>query len=303
MSDLGELIQSQQANMENWSKAKSKPLKGKEGQAIKDIQDLIEKDSNSKAYDQMIQSLRRPHLDKAEQQKLLQELSRPHSPTQRGRMLRQLSQQLNRRAQGHTNPQPLSKIPWAPELQKKLDELPVSSVSKAPAQKLQQDQGQLAKKGQGFSDQFKLEFGPLMPNPALFQLAQQAALLAKRATQSIAQSHPSSEMTMNQAALNWIQLRQQLQQMQQQSQGGQGSSRPQLSIGKDGKLQLSPQGQPQQDDGDGDWKHKQEDLDIALPEEFQNSQKIEQMLRDELKRTSDKQQRETFQNYILELLE
>jgi hypothetical protein len=306
MADLGKLIQQQQAVMENWSKAKTVPIQEDQQRSIQNLKDLIRKNHNWQAYDQMIQSLRKqPRVDNAEQQNLLQELSRPNSPTQRGRMLQQVSQQLDRRAAGHANPQPMPPfLPWAPDIEKQLKALPqLPSTSKAPVQKLETEQRQLAQAGQQFSEKFKLDFGPLMPNPGLFQLAKQAALLAKRAAQSIAQSHPSSEMAMNQAALHWIQLRQQLQQMQQQGQGGQGSSRPQLSIGKDGKLQLSPQGQPQQENGDGDWKHNPENLDIALPEEFQNSQKIEKMLRDELKQTSDEQRRDTFQHYILELLE
>ena len=304
MADLNQLIQSQQSILERWSKATESPISQDEQKSIEDLQTLIRENPNWQAYDDMVKNLRQPNVDKAQQQQWLQELSRPNSATQRGRILQQLSQQLARRASGHSNPLPAPRLPWAPEVDQQLAKLPPTSTSSQTlAQKLQKEQDTLAQEGDRFSQDFKLNFGPLMPNPGLFQIAQQAATLAKRAVQSMGQSHPSSEITMNQAALNWIQLRQHLQQMQQQSQGGQGSSRPQLSIGKDGKLQLSPQGQPQQDNGDGEWKHKPEDLDIALPEEFQNSQEIEKILREELKRTSDQQLRDIFQHYILELLE
>ena len=111
---------------------------------------------------------------------------------------------------------------------------------------------------------------------------------------------------MRQALQLWQTLQRLLQQMQQQGQGqGQGgqSSQPRLSIGKDGQLQLQQNSMMGQQEGDGPYRHKKEDLDIPLPEEFQHTRNIEEKLKEELLKTPHGNKRQQFQEYMLDLIE
>jgi hypothetical protein len=314
MKNLGQFINSQQEISKSW-KDIAPQKHPKEKSMIQDLQKDIINHPHWKAHQKALQKTQQGNATDRDKTNDKQDIQRQSSQIHHGEQLHRTLQDLSRRMRG-AQPAPSPKTPtpqdlahWAPNIAQKMSQLlkfqKQNPTKVQPGQRsLQMQQLKLSKRAQDFSQKFKLDFEPIMPRPELFHIAEQGARLSKGAAHAIDAQPGSAEMLMGQASLHWVQLRQLLQQMQQQSQqqNGGGSSRPRLSIGRDGKLQLSPQGQPQGEGADGDWKHKKDDLDIALPEEFQNSRNIEETLRRELKKHQNSEAMENFKDYIIELL-
>lgn len=319
MKELDNIIQEQGNIQQSFAKKATQMVTHPHPKA-KALQDSIVQHPHWKTYDQVIRELRQNQLNKVDQRKLIDALSNPNSDAQKGRRLQQMHHHLSQFQRGQALPQLSEPMPWAPNIEKQWHELNKDSQSKAAAsseptqtsiqqpntelQNLSRDQQALAQRSQSFDKNFKLDFEPVLRRPEPFTLSARAAGISQKASQALGQGKQNASILMNQSRLYWVQLKQWLEQLQQQGQGaGQSSpSQPQLSLGKDGKLQLSPQGQAQEQ-GDGEWRHKNEDLDIALPEEFQNSQNVERRLREALKETEEGEQRDLFRQYIMELLE
>ena len=170
---------------------------------------------------------------------------------------------------------------------------------------LEPQQKSIAQDAAKFSSDFRLNFEPMLPMPELYRSADLAAQAALQAQLQLPTFPDNANSLMGQAIFQWLQLQQALQNMQEQAKNNSGGSGQSLSIGKDGKLQLQPQGQGagQRQEGDGEWQHKNENLDIALPEDFKNTHLIEQQLQQQLQNAPNDALRRSFQKYMMDLLE
>jgi hypothetical protein len=308
LQDLQQLITLQQVNqsMLNLDNASVSPAIASEAQSMRSE---LRKSPALNRYQNIIQQLRRPQLSSLEQTKLMQELTQPDGSAYRGRDLQQLDQQLNRLTAGFGLTRPFEDfLPQLNSESKTLQDLSRNLLKSLNEQKksnlppeLIQQQKDLGAEGLDFSKNFRLDFEPLIPEPGLYRLADLAAQAAQRAHLQMSALPEQAKSFMEQATFNWTMLQQQLQKLQEQAQR---PSPQRLTIGSDGQLQLQPQNQNgQRQDGDGEWQNKDENLDIALPEDFKNTHDIEEQLRQQLKNAPNEKLRNSFQNYMMDLLE
>jgi hypothetical protein len=315
MRDLAELIEKQNALISELSKTREKSSYALE-QWRKAIQEQKQKTAQTdefKTYNKTNQAFRNPNLSDAEKQKLLSDLGDPSTPTFQGRrqieMMRTMDlfsarPDLKKKYQQQLqalNESLNEELKWPEEL----FEGPSGMPSPKEFNQVGDDQKAFSPRGEEFAEDFESSLGPVIPSQGLFRLADQAAEAAKQAGKEMPARSDRAQNFMQQAEQRWVTLQRLLQQMQQQGQGqGQsGQSQPRLSIGKDGRLQLQNENMLGQKEGDGPYRHKDEDLDIALPEDFQNTRTIEERLRQELLSSPPGEVRDQFQEYLLELLE
>ena len=311
MKELQHLITRQQVNQSMLNMGSQSFPKGVAEESLKLRSEL----RNSPAWNQYqraLQNLRRPNLTEPERSELMTQLTQTQSPVFKGRNLDLLDQQLSRLAAGSSPTRPMKELlatlngesealqVIGIKLNKMLSLPKVASLD--PETEAQQKS--IAQDGLKFSRDFRLNFEPLLPMPELYQCADMAGQAALQAQQQLRSAPDHAEQLMGQALFQWIQLQQALQNLQEQSKNnseGQGQS---LSIGSDGKLQLQPQGQKGKgQEGDGEWQHKNENLDIALPEDFKNAHLIEQQLKQQLQNAPNDKLRRSFQKYMMDLLE
>lgn len=315
MRDLAALIEKQNSLISELSKTREKSSYALE-QWRKAIQEQKQKASQTeefKAYNETNRAFQNPNLSDAEKQKLLADLADPSTKAFQGR--RQLEMM---RSMDLFSARPDLKNKYQQQLQalnqslkdelkwsEKLFDGPTEMPSPREFDQIGDNQKSLAPEGEEFATDFESSLGPVLPSQGLFRLAEQAAQAAKQAGEEMPARSDRAQNFMQQAEQRWVTLQRLLQQMQQQGQGqGQsGQSQPRLSIGKDGRLQLQNENMLGQKEGDGPFRHKDDDLEIALPEDFQNTRTIEERLRQELLSSPPGEVRDQFQEYLLELLE
>lgn len=315
MRDLAELIEKQNSLISDLTKTRDKSDYALQ-QWRKAIQEQKQKTAQTeefKAYNETNQAFQNPNLSDADKQKLLADLADPSTPAFQGRrqieMMRSMDLFSSRPDLKSKYQQQLKALnqslkddlKWPEELFKGPSQMP----SPKEFNQIGDRQNELAPQGEDFAKDFESSMRPVLPSEGLFRLAEQAAQAAKQAGDEMPARSDKAQNFMQQAEQRWTTLQRLLQQMQQQGQGqGQsGQSQPRLSIGKDGRLQLQNENMLGQKDGDGPYRHKDEDLEIALPEDFKNTRNIEERLRQELLSSPAGEVRDQFQEYLLELLE
>ena len=165
-------------------------------------------------------------------------------------------------------------------------------------------QRRIGEHGGAFRQDFEASIAPLLPNPNLGKLARQGETYAKQAFQGMSGKKHSQSVSqdMQGASTSWKHLLSQLQSFQQAAQQAMGQRQQMLQIGQNGQLQLSSQGQPQ-DEGDGRFDHQDHDIEIPLPEDFQSNRSIEERLQESLRKTRNEEEMSRFKEYMLDLLE
>jgi hypothetical protein len=229
--------------------------------------------------------------------------------------MQRLDQQLSQIATGKTPQMPLehfkknkafkSNDALKADLEQLEQTIKASQADWASSSKLVRDQTELSTFAKAFSSSFKLNFEPMLPAPALFSLAKKAALNSQKAVSELKQGQPSAVTSMQQSSMGWLKLKDQLQQMSNPNQGqgqSQGNGMPQLTLDANGELQLQPS-TGQEQGVDGEWSEQQQELDIALPEDFKNPRDIEKQLKESLQSAPNQEQKESFQQYMIDLLE
>ena len=232
----------------------------------------------------------------------------PGAPAYQGRMLQQVYRDLSLILR---EKKPLSPWPKASSLPEDLQEawkklLPsLDSISgQSYPKKMLGAQSEIADRGKVFRQEFESDIAPLLPGPFLGPLARQGETYSKRAQQNMTErkGFPLVRQDMQGATTSWKSLLQQLQKLQQAAQQAAGQQQQSLRIGEDGKLKLSQQGQPQ-NEGDGKFQQKDNDIEIPLPEDFQSNRAIEERLQESLRKTRNDEEMSRFKDYMLDLLE
>jgi len=233
---------------------------------------------------------------------------RPGDPVAIGKSLHQLYGDLSRILSNQSPRAPWPKPEALPaDLQQAWRNL-IPSLGKIPEKpyppKTISTQIELTSRGKEFKEDFENNIASFLPGPFLGPLAQQGenysrqALLRMKAQQRL----PLVQQDMKAASSSWKALLQQLQQLQQAAQQAAGRQQQALKIGKNGQLQLSNQGQPQEE-GDGRFEQKDQDIEIPLPEDFQSNRAIEERLQESLRKTRNEEEMSRFKDYMLDLLE
>lgn len=187
--------------------------------------------------------------------------------------------------------------------QKALNDYLKSKDKKEEALKqIKNNQEKLTKESKQFSKTFRQFFEPILQSPYFFSYADQAASFTQQAQNKLKQQGGQAYQNMRMASQRWQILLQGLHRMQQQQQQMMAGQR-RLRIGKDGKLQFQSEKRMNQGEQDQDIKDQQEDIDIALPEDFQKARNIESFLKNELKLLEEGKQKSKFKEYIYNLLE
>lgn len=177
-----------------------------------------------------------------------------------------------------------------------------SAVSVKKLKPIIKDEQSISENGTEFAREFRQQFQLLLRSPEYFSLADRGAQHAGSALSELREAKPQASSYMNLALQNWLRLQELLRQLQQQARNSGQNSK--LSIGSNGKLKMRRKQKIMQGSKEGDDKYNQQrDIELALPEEFQNSKLIEKRLRSELNSIENKEDREVFKNYILNLLE
>lgn len=213
---------------------------------------------------------------------------------QMGAVLQQLDHQLARGTNvAWPEDLPEALLPLAKALQEEMG-------TDQPADALT-EQLSIATKGNAFASDFRSDFQALLGEPRLFHLSDRGALYATKASKATNLSQALAPM--QRAQDDWTELLQNLQAIQQQAaaQGAMGQGQ-QLTIGPDGQLQLSPGGRPMEG-ADGKVQRHMDPMDIALPEEFRNGRKVEQLLKEALQSAPSPELKEPFRRYMLDLLQ
>ncbi len=185
-----------------------------------------------------------------------------------------------------------------------LRNLSAQKDQKSSLAKIATNQKDIKDLGKEFAEEFRSIFEPLLNSPFLFMYADRAANHADIAFNELSKNTNSAHGQMTAATQNWKNLLQMLYRMQQQ-QKQKMAGKKKLKIGKNGKLQFSEQGMVPKD-GEEDnkiTKNNENDLKIALPEEFQKERNVEKFLKKELKMIKGSKSRDLFQHYIYDLLE
>jgi len=314
MQTLSELIQAQSKTLSDLTQTNQKSLSElqKWREAIAQQKQTSLQSEAFKEYQTTAQSFQDPKLSDDQKQELLSKLGNPDELSFQGRRLTEMMRHMDAFAA-----RPDQKEKYQPQLQALNESLPESmkwpeALFEGPKmnhtedlKSLSESQQEIAPKGQNFSEEFESNFRPVMPSDGLFRLAEQAAQAAKQAGEELLSQTGRAQINMQQAQQRWETLQKLLQQMQQQGegQGASGQNQPRLSIGKNGQLQLQNQDMLGNREGEGPFQHRKEDMEIALPEDFQNTRVIEDRLKKELMNTPIGSQRDQFQEYMLDLLE
>ena len=185
-----------------------------------------------------------------------------------------------------------------------LKNLPAQKDINSSLKKITTNQKNIKDLGKEFAEEFRSIFESILNSPFLFMYADRAANHANTAFKELSRNTNSAQGQMAAAVQNWKNLLQMLHRMQQQQQQKM-SGKKKLKIGKNGKLQFSEQGMVPKD-GEEDNKiteNNENDLEIALPEDFQKERNVENFLKKELEMIKGSKSRDLFQHYIYDLLE
>lgn len=165
---------------------------------------------------------------------------------------------------------------------------------------LRKRQQRVAQTGSQFAEEFRSEFQMLLPQPAIFDLADQGSWHAGEATVQLRAGSQQSFVQMYGAHNKWLTAKQLLNHMMSQARSRM-SGGSKLRIGRDGQLQL--QKRPDDSGREGDQEQPDKDIEISLPEDFRKPEDIERRLNEELKSIQDPNRREIFRDYMLDLLQ
>jgi hypothetical protein len=314
MKDLDQLIQGQmtlQSLAALTPPSSSKPVQ----QQAQALRKKLREQQAYQTYQQTLKKLKQPGQSPSQQQAWVRELKDPNTAAFAGSEMQRLDQQLSQIATGKTPQMPLehfkknkafkSNDALKADLEQLEQTIKASQADWASSSNLVRDQTELSTFAKAFSSSFKLNFEPMLPAPALFSLAKKAALNSQKAVSELKQGQPSAVTSMQQSSMGWLKLKDQLQQMSNPNQGqgqSQGNGMPQLTLDANGELQLQPS-TGQEQGVDGEWSEQQQELDIALPEDFKNPRDIEKQLKESLQSAPNQEQKESFQQYMIDLLE
>ena len=314
MEQLKSLISNQDSLLSELKQAKqaSANLNQSWRQKIQEQKNKTAQTEAFKGYQDFNQQFKNPNLSKEERKSLMSKLGDPNELAFQGRRLTELMRRMDSLSskpdqKDKIKPQLEALNSTLPDNLKWPEELfnPPQNLTKKDLETLSSKQQNFAPEGEAFSKDFRSSLSPVLPSEGIFRLADQAAQAAKQAGRELLQQSDRAQMNMQGAQQRWQTLQRLLQQMQQQGQGqgSGGQGQPKLSIGKDGKLQLQSENMLGDKEGDGQFRHKKEDMDIPLPDEFQHTKNIEERLKKELLSAPAGEQRDQFQEYLLDLLE
>lgn len=309
LQHLVELIQKQQDIQLNFQKY-LQGSKANQQQHLRKLFSSFKNESSLLAYQNLITKLKQASQQQNsafQQKELLDKLSNQKSIEYEGRELYRLLHRLKKFTSQVQDKKQMNLPP-------NLNSFKVSEQSKRhyldfmksafPESKLkgfQRQESKLSQSGQSFAKDFRAKFALLLKSKLPFTLADQAALYSQQASYQILPTKSIALQNMKKALNHWKTLYRILQQMLSQNSSKFSKQQSMLRINEDGEVEFAKRESGSGGEEEGGQNSK--DLEIALPEEFQQSKNIEKRLKKELEETQSKQLKQFFQNYMIQLLE